>query len=70
MTNLFRQGVLASLRPRGEAEGLWPDRCAEVTEKATSGHIMWLRTGCPEGRAEQAERPGGVVRRGQESEPS
>jgi len=21
MTNLFRQGVLASLRPRGEAEG-------------------------------------------------
>ena len=42
MTNLFRQGVLASLRPRGEAEGDWPDRRAEVTVKATYGahHVV------------------------------
>jgi hypothetical protein len=34
---------LASLRPQGEAEGLrGPDRCAEVTEKATYGmhHVV------------------------------
>ena len=47
MTNPFRRGVLASLRPRGEAEGLWSDRRADVTEKATSGARHVVGDGMP-----------------------
>lgn len=52
MTNPFRHDVAASLLIHGEA---WAVRGlagrAEVTEKATSGRIVWLGAGCLEGKA-------------------
>ncbi|MEA2848186.1 MAG: hypothetical protein QOG78_3467 [Rhodospirillaceae bacterium] len=33
---------------------------ADATAKATFGRITWLRMECRDGKAEQAERPGGL----------
>jgi hypothetical protein len=54
MTNLFRRGECGELAVAGEAR-VWrrirPD-ALKVTDKATFGHITWLRAGCSEGKAE------------------
>ena len=43
--------------------------CAGVTVKATSGCATWVGMGCPEGRAEQAERPAGLGEGGRSQSP-
>jgi len=52
MTNPIRRDVAASLLMGGEAwAGNGSTGRAEVTAKATFGRIVWLGTGCPEGKA-------------------
>ena len=54
MTNLIRRCCVASLLIHGEAQKAGR---AKATDKATFGRMTWLRTGCLEGKAGQAERP-------------
>ena len=70
-TNLFRRDGLASLRLRGEAlaSSGRSARRAAVT-RSPAGALTWLRAGCSEGKAAEAERPVRGERPGQESEPS
>ena len=55
---------------QGEAEvPWWPTWCADVTDKATPRHTMWLGVGCSDGKAIKRRDLPGVCDPGRSQSP-